>query len=206
MQPAQQRFHGHDLAIAGRQDRLEFQHELALRHGAYEIALHFQAAERGFRQHLVIEHDRGARPVLGAVEREISTLHHIFYGFGTQGLGNADADADIDCAPVQPDRLADEVHDRLAKPCEMLMARGRANEDRKLVAAEAIDRGVVMACLKRLQPRRNLDQQLVAGLMALGVVDELELVQVKQQQGVGLALGGKTACGGVEGGAVLQAC
>ena len=52
-------------------------------------------------------------------------------------------------------------------------------DDRELVAAEAGDQ--LVAAHHRAQPVGDLDQQLVAGRMAVNVVDRLEAVEVDAQ-------------------------
>ncbi len=58
--------------------------------------------------------------------------------------------------------------------------------------------GGVAGALQVLQPAGDLDQDLVAGGVAVGVVDCLEIVQVAEQHGDGRGLAQQPGQGNVE--------
>jgi len=84
-----------------------------------------------------------------------------------------------------------------------LQAVGTDEQHSELVAAEAGEQ-VTVAQL-RIQPDADVDQKLVADLMAEAVVDLLKLVQVKQQHRGGRRSAELRLDVGVEGSAVRQA-
>ncbi len=60
-----------------------------------------------------------------------------------------------------------------------MLARGVRNDDRELIAAES--RHEPAFADRALQPRCDFDQQLIARLMPLAVVDLLEIVEIQEQ-------------------------
>ena len=86
------------------------------------------------------------------------------------------------CSPErEDDRLVDRLRDALGDADRLVRAVEVLADDEELVAAQPRDgvrrpHGVV-------EPRRQRDEQVVAGLVAERVVDELELVEVGEQHG-----------------------
>ena len=101
---------------------------------------------------------------------------------GAVDLDDADADADVHRAvlpleAVLANRLAQAVGDLRGAIGGAIL-----QQDAELIAAETRDR--VAGADARLQNAGDLLQQAIAGLVAAGVVDELELIEIEIQQHV----------------------
>ena len=81
----------------------------------------------------------------------------------------------------QLDRLAQHIQDPLGDQLGGGVQPDGVDQHHELVAAEATDR--VAVAQDGLQPRPDLAQDLVSGLMAEPVVDLLEAVDVHEQRG-----------------------
>ena len=108
---------------------------------------------------------------MSAADSRVATLSVVLVD-----LDDADAGADLHRvrAPLEAqvvDRLAQRVGD-----AQRLFRRAVLEQHAELVAAEA--REHVVRAHARLQQPGDLAQQLVAGRVAAGVVDDLELVEV----------------------------
>ncbi len=98
--------------------------------------------------------------------------------------------SDVSAIPIEPPTTIelDPEHDRAAQLAQhplgrrdrLVLATHPAEEDRELVAALAPDD--VFGPDRAGQPLGDLDEDLVAGRVAVGVVDPLEVVEVDEQQ------------------------
>ena len=177
--PAQQRF---DAGHASRGDvdlRLVVELQLAALERVAQIVLQRQPLQRAAvhrrREHLI----RVAARVLGAIHRVV--------GVRQQRLGrvavarkkrDADAGGDEQLRPFDLQRQRDRVEHLLR---DLRRGVGRlqiGQQDGELVAAHARDR--VLLAQRRLQPRGDRFQQLVAGRMAERVVDDLEAIEIEK--------------------------
>ena len=95
------------------------------------------------------------------------------------GDGDADAGGDEVLAPVDREGLGEGGGDALGDRHRLVLVGEAVDQDPELVAAEAGD-GVARAQVGA-QPRRHRPQQLVAGVVAEAVVDQLEAVEVEEE-------------------------
>ena len=95
--------------------------------------------------------------------------------------GDPDRAADDDRSRAELDRPAQLAEDPLGRGDRLVASRDPAEEDRELVAALAADD--VLGPDGADQPLRDLDEDLVAGRVAVRVVDPLEVVEVDEEQG-----------------------
>ena len=153
------------------------------------------------------EAERAAALGLGAIKRGVGIADQR-RGVGAVDREDRDADAEAGAHRVAVD--GDVVVDRREQPIGQGLGRGRlfavGGDHDEFVAAEP---GQESAADGGLQARRQLAQQLVAGGMAVNVVDLLEPVEVEAHQRERLAVAGRGLDGGVdaggERGAVRQA-
>ena len=127
--------------------------------------------------------------VLGAVEHgqvHLLARVHRHVGLAQQRLGVGAVvgeQRDADAAPRAQAQVADveralELAEQAARDALRVAGVGDGDDQPELVAAEARDR--VARAQRQLQADRDLDQEAVALLVAEGVVDLLELVEVEQ--------------------------
>ena len=131
--------------------------------------------------HVRLEHLKAAFPArLRRVHRDVRVAQQVF-GAGVRGLAEGDPDArtrrDLHLVDLER-RLqprADPFRDRDGRPLVVEVV----EQDRELVPREARER--VARAHARPEPRRDADEQLVAGSVPEAVVDGLEVVEVEQQ-------------------------
>ncbi|HZX26955.1 MAG TPA: hypothetical protein VFF16_07810 [Telluria sp.] len=185
MMPAQQHFGAHDRA--GPHDLgLEEDLQLVAFHGEVDVALHGDVEQQG-RLHARIEEPQGVAPaLLGLVHGQVGVLQQV--GHALRAGEHLDADAGgaakflVDQLVGQGQRHQDLFGDDARfRRRDSLTGRQSFQQDHELVAAQA-RHGVALAHGMG-QPPRGLDQELVAHIVAAGIVDALEVVQVDEQQG-----------------------
>ena len=119
--------------------------------------------------------------LLGVVHRPVGAPHQslgVVAVLGSQG--DAHARADLQPVLADLDRFGGQL---VEAPCNLLRAGHRrvgAQQDGELVAAQAGDRVAVAQSVRH--PAGDLAQQRIAVLVAEGVVDVLELVEVDHQE------------------------
>ncbi len=123
---------------------------------------------------------------LGAVHGQVGVLQQRRAVTAVLGRkADSDAARRVDGAAGKPEvapQLAEELlHERI----DVRLIRQPAQHQDELIPAEARDH--ILVANRRLQASRDLHEQLVADVVAQGVVDVLEAVQVDQQDGQGLA-------------------
>ncbi len=124
-----------------------------------------------------------ARPArLGRVHGEVRATHQVGAVAARCADGDPHAPVDRDRDTVEVERAGQRVPDPLG-PGPRLTVGGPGEQHRELVAAEAGDQRVVEGHAE--QPLRHQGQQPVPGLVAEGVVDVLEAVEVHEQHGRG---------------------
>ena len=178
--PAHQRFDSQDPPGVGVDFGLVVQQQLALLQGAAQLAEQGQP----FRAVLVlfgIEEDESGVGLLGGVHGDVGPLQQLLGVVAVFGVQrHPDAGLDVHGQPVEWERLLEGV---LELPGHRNRALGRGDAGQQhceLVAAEPSD-GVDLP-QRGLEPLPDLEQELVAVVVAEGVVDLLEPVQVDEQQ------------------------
>ena len=157
---------------------LVVQHELLALERRAQVAgqgqaLHAVAVELGD-----VALDPGA-PLLGLVHGDVGALHEHVDVLAVLGEGrDADAGAELQAHAGDVEVLGDGAPDGGRDGDAGGRRLDRAQEDRELVAAEARD-GVVLAQQAR-EALADLAQHLVAVVVAEGVVDLLEAIEVEQ--------------------------
>jgi hypothetical protein len=135
---------------------------------------------RGVDMHAV------ASLVLGDIAGAVGRAHDLRERVPARGDGDQpDASADGKTLVLPGEwELLDGVHQILRDP-ERVLLRAVLEQDAELIAAEA-RQGIALA-QGPLEHGRELAQERIARHMAAGVVDELELVEVEIEQGVGVS-------------------
>ena len=173
MLPADERLDGDRLRVRlEREHGLEVQAQLAAVDRVAELVLGLELAHR-LDAHPGVEQLDAAAALLGAVHREVGLPDEILrVRLPAACAGEADARPDRDVVAAQEERLGDRRSrslgdaQRLALPAQVLA------QDHELVPAVA-DHGVARP-EGPLQAARDLDEQIVAGVVAEPVVDRLK--------------------------------
>ena len=176
-----------------RADRLGSELEATLLGGARDLRDPFHLAMPLFAVAALVDLDAVAALVLGRIAGDVGGAEQRRDALGIRrDLDDADARADRHrvAGPdeaVIADRLAHRLGDRAG-----LFQRAAFQQHAELVAAEPRDH--VDGAHARLDQRGDLADQPVAGRVAAGVVDQLELVQVDVEQGVARAAADASPC------------
>ena len=208
MRPAHQRLDPDNAGAVDRDLRLEVQQQLVAGDGVAQILLD-HALEMQRPVHLRLEEGIAVPAlVLGLIERGVGEAQQrAAVGAVTRSVGDADRAADADGDAADLEGLSQRVEDALAERRAGVRRLHMGLDDAELVAAETGDR--VAETQDRGQALGDLADQLVAGIVTIGVVDGLEAVEVEQQHGeaaLGSAeLGDLLVEAQVEGAAVGQA-
>ena len=111
-------------------------------------------------------------------------------------IASADARADRQAVAVDDERLGERVPDAPLRGAHLLVVVDVSEDDRELVPTEPGD--VVVFAADRAQARARLAYQIVAGLVAVEIVDLLEAVEVDEQQAHPAAVGADPGEGAVD--------
>ena len=159
--------------------RLVVQNELVVHERGVEVLDRLEPGAVGLVELRAVELDAGVG-VLGRVHRDVGApqqirdLHARVLAFGDAG-----ARVDVHARPVDDERLVEPVEDPLGDLAPVVLGAER-DQQRELVAPSRTSRSG--ATDAGGEPPRDLAQQLVAGVMAEGVVDLLEVVEIDQDQ------------------------
>ena len=188
--PADQRFEADRRLVEQAEDRLVEDVELARGERAAQVAGEAAGTREGVAPQSGVEHPRlvGAG-ALGLVHREVGVLEEL--GGVRAGVGaqhGADAGGHGEAVRGQFERRADLRDHALGDRQDVLVLAQRVAHQHELVAAVARDR--VGASRDPSQTVAELDQRLIADVVAERVVDRLEVVDVEEEDGeaAGLAL------------------
>ncbi len=182
MRPAQQRLHPSDAAGAEVEDGLVVHGQLVMGERAAQAVLERDPLQGlgvhdGVEELVVV-----AALLLGLVHGGIRALDE---RLGVDAVLGEDADSDrcgdVELAPFDMEGIADGFEDLLGDERGVLGMTELGQEQRELVAAEAGHR--VAVAHARLNPRRHGLQKLVADVVAEGIVDDLETIEVEEQHG-----------------------
>nr|BFE72914.1 hypothetical protein GCM10020092_062150 [Actinoplanes digitatis] len=177
MLPADQRLQPVDLVVAEADLGLVVQHQFVAFDRAAQLGLHGQPVGRVGDAVLGVEHDVGGA-ALALVHRGVRALEQLL-DLGAVPRVERDAEAGLDAQRhAVEDGLADQFGAGGLDQVEHGVLGQPGYDQAELVAAEA---GHGVAPAQRLrEPGSDQPQQLVAGVVAQGVVDLLEAVQVDE--------------------------
>ncbi len=185
MLPAQQHFHAHQAAVAHAEDRLVGQAQLAALPGAAQLLFHVHATlDRVVHRPAVV-----AVAVLAGHLRLVHGDVAVLQQRG--GVGGVvrvqrhpDRGAQEQLPALHHQRLAQLAHQHFGQQAGIGGHVTIAHQDHEFVATEAGQQGVIAARLGHglADALGELQQCFVARLMAQGVVDPLEIVDVGEQQ------------------------
>ena len=177
MGPARQRLDADDGVAAGIDDRLVGGAQVVVLDRLEQIAFQqFAVGQVGVHRRVV---DAGAVAalVLGAIERHVGVAQNVG---GVAGAavdhGDADRGADDDVVAADGVGRADRGDDAPGDGLQRIGIRRAGGDDGEFVAAEP--RHQIVAAHDAAQPLRDVEDQLVADVMAERVVDVLEVVEV----------------------------
>ena len=178
--PAHQRLHPQDLAAVGVDLGLVVQDKLLLLDGPAQLAEQGQPTGAVLVQRGVEQHEPGVG-LFGRVHGDVGALQQLVGVGGVVGIqGHADAGFHVQAQPLECERLLEGGLQLVGDGHGTLAGGDLGQQHGELVAAEPGD-GVDLA-QRAAQPLADLNQELVAVVVAEGVVDLLEPVQVEQQQ------------------------
>ena len=161
--------------------RLVMQAQLAAAHGLAQRVLQGQAFLHGLVHLQAVEHDARAALGLGAVHRDVGVAYQRVDVPAIGGKhGHADAGLRRQHHPAGDDRFGKPRHQAVGEVGGFLRAAVRHGQH-EFVAGQA--RHHVAFAQFAAEPLGEFAQQGVACGMALGVVDDLEAVDVDEQQG-----------------------
>src|SRR5262249_34750908 len=182
MDPARQRFDADQPLAATIDDRLI---------DDVQFAVFDHLAQRAFEQFAIrqvgvhrrgVDAGAGAGLVLCAVERHIGVAQDIAGVLGAVvDHGNTDRSADIDAVSADDEWRADRREDAFGYRLQRIIVRGADHDDGKLVAAEAGNEIVVAHDLT--QAPRDVENELVADVMAERIVAVLEVIEIDIEHG-----------------------
>ena len=181
MDPPDQRLDAGDASAVELDHRLVVQDELAVLDRPLEVGLQLESLQRRLVHGRLEDLVPALAALLGHVHRDVGVAEQLF---GIPGLslldhGDPEARPDEDLLPLQQERVLEHLHDPIGDVGRLDALAAVLQQDRELVAAQA-GRGVGGA-KRGLQPLAHLGQQQVAGHVAQGVVDGLEVVEVHEQ-------------------------
>jgi hypothetical protein len=182
MDPSRQRLHADQPVAAAIDDRLIDDMQLTVFDRVAERAFEqFTAGEVGVHRRVV---DAGAVAalVLGAIERHIGVAQNIA-GVLDAAVddGNADRSADIDAVPADDEWRADRRENAFGYCLQRIIVRGAGHDDGEFVTAEAGNEIVVAHGLT--QAPRDVENELVADMVAERIVDVLEMIEIDIEHG-----------------------
>ena len=182
MLPAQQRLDAGDMHTREIEHRLVHQEELAVGEHAPQVHLELEPS-KDLGLHLGREHSRAVAAVaLGPVQRDVGVAQQLA-GRGAVAARDADAGRHGQRRVLErgkPERFAQHVVQPFGHELGTGSQRHTLGQHDELVAAETAD-GVAVAD-DAVEAGRNRLEELVADLVAHGVVDRLEIVQVDEQR------------------------
>ena len=181
MFPTQQRLHPDDAEVVEVVDRLVGEAELIVDECRTQFELELHVAGDLCLQlgevHLV-----AVLPgTLGVVQRDVRIPQQLS---ARRAIADGDADAGVHHQrhrdALELERLAHHIEQSLGDELWRRIELGIVDQDDELVTTHPADR--VGIAQRARQPRGNGDEQPVAGLVAEGVVDVLEVVEVDEQR------------------------
>ncbi len=179
--PAQQGFERYDVGRRHVEQGLEVELELAALHRRLQVLFHLQPDQQLLVHFRLVEAPVVAAFRLDAIERQVGARQQVVHVLGVvRRHGDADADPDLGAHAEQGEGRLHRLNDA---PGQQLGILGALDflDDGEFVAAHAGHDVAFAHAL--LQPRRDFNEKLVAGQVAIAVIDHLEAVEVEAEQG-----------------------
>ena len=189
--PSDQGLHAGDPSRLELDHRLVMEDELLVLERALEVGLQFKAAQRGVVHRGLEDLVATLALLLRHVHRDVGVAHErlrdLFAAVtGFLRDGDPDARADENLLALQRERLLEHLHDPVGDVRSLDALPAVLQQDRELVPTQP--GGGVGSSERFLQPVADLQQEPVAGGVAEGVVDRLEVVDVHEQHCDGFAV------------------
>src|SRR3954453_8610954 len=129
-----------------------------------------------------VEHrDRAGRLALGMVERDVGERRQVRkLGISGTAHGKADAGTRHDLLVVKSDRLGNRIQQVARKSLRGLLVADLGSNDDEFIAAEPSY--PILRFDRTTKALGNVHQELVARVMAKGVVDALEVVEIDEAE------------------------
>jgi hypothetical protein len=173
-----------DLPGVDGHDRLVVQEELVPRNRSLELGAQREPVEHSGVQARVVAYDLAFAETLGRIEREIGAAQQpgqVQACFSAGGQDHAGAGAGQGLFTLHGERVSERGEQPVYEAIGLRRVGDVLDEDRELVATDSSHGGARPQVV--LQPAGDVDQHLVAGGMAAGVVDVLEAVDVDHHDG-----------------------
>ena len=196
MGPTQQCLHADDPARRQVQLWLVVKLQAVALEGALQLGLQLEATERANRHRLTVKSVRIASAILGLVHGHVRLDEQVFdIRTITRTQRNTDAGRDHEPMTVAVKRFGQRTADAIGDDDRLLFVVQPGEQHHELIAAKACNpvtrvpgrgallRDAVGGSDALLQPARDFLQQRVTDGMAEVVVDALEAVEVKVEQG-----------------------
>ena len=181
MQPAYQRLDPARLHRGGVEDRLIDDREAVLLERLAQLVGKAHALGARGVDRRVVEGDAVAAELLGEIHRDVGAAQQ-FLGADRLVVGQRDADAgaDLDEAAVERDRIVEKADEAVADLSRALHRLRAVEHDGELVAADTGEKPDALADVR--EAVGDMAQQIVARLVAIGVVDFLEAIEIEIDQ------------------------
>ena len=197
MIPARQRLDADDLFAARIDDRLVGGGEPVVLDGVEQIAFEQLAVGQVGVHRRVVDAGAVAALVLGAIERHVGVAQNVG---GVAGAAvdhrNADRGADDDVVAADHVGRADRGDDAAGDRLERIGIGLAMGDDGEFVAAEAGHQ--ILAAHDAAQPLGDVENELVADVMAERIVDVLEVIEIDVEHGRRRAAGAHVVDHGFE--------
>ena len=177
MVPARQRLDADDLFAAGIHDRLVGGGEAVVLDGVEQVAFEELSVGQVGVHRRVVDAGAVAALVLGAIERHVGVAQNVG-GVAGAAVDRRDADRGADDDVVAADHVgrADRGDDAAGDRLQRIGIGLAMGDDGEFVAAEAGHQ--ILAAHDAAQPLGDVEDELVADVMAERVVDVLEVIEV----------------------------
>ena len=182
MRPARQRLDADNAVARGVDDRLIGGADLVVLDGFEQVAFEQFAARQIGVHGGVIDAGAVAAFVLGAIERHVGIAQNVG-GIADTAVDDGDADRGADDDVVAADRIgrAERIDDAAGDSLQRVGIGFAGGDDGEFVAAEP--RHQILAAHDAAQPLGDVENELVADVMAERVVDVLEVIEIDIEHG-----------------------
>ena len=178
--PAQQGFHAGDLAGGQIMLVLVVQAEFPMLQRLTQGDFQTHALQAQLAVGLLVKVEFVATFFLGVIHGDVGRLEQRLLVFGILGItADAHTDGHAEFLAEQVIGLADGRQDAIGHDCQVALITLFRQQNHEFVTGQTGDD--IALAHRFLQPSSDLLQQGVAGVMPQGVVDQLEVIQVQEQ-------------------------